>query len=103
MTPLAQVVHVVKKDLRLLRWPLAAFAVVLAMVAALNDRDAQLVGSSVIPILAVIAGMLLVATLVQEQSPSAADASWRVLPLSPAAVFVAKLLMLAMEPQNGSH
>lgn len=96
MTPLAQVVHVVKKDLRLLRWPLAAFAVVLMTVAVLDDRDTQLLGSGVIPILAVIAGMLLITTLVQEQSPSAANASWRVLPLSPVAVFVAKLLMLLM-------
>lgn len=95
MTPLAQIVHVFRNDLRRMQWPLIAFAAVLGVVAALGADNTPLLGSGAVPMAAVFAGMLLMALLVQDQSPSATDASWRVLPLSPAAVFAAKLLVLA--------
>lgn len=96
-----QVVHVAWKDIRLARWVLGIH-VLLSLAGAI----AAAVGWSVVPEsfwgpVITVSGMLLIAVVVQADSPFRPDASWAYHPLRPSAVFAAKaavVLVLAPVP-----
>ncbi|HWK90580.1 MAG TPA: hypothetical protein VNP72_11395 [Longimicrobium sp.] len=89
----AQVVHVGRKDLARVRWPLLVYAAVVAGATVSN------LGWAVAPeriswlwtTLVVVLGMMLAGLLVQEDAPARARAFWATLPLRPSAVLAAKL------------
>jgi hypothetical protein len=92
MTRLAQVRHVVAKDVREVRWVLVAY---LALVVFATVRAAGWVPSSSaigfpLMIAIVITGVLATALVVQSDSPTRAGAFWTKLPLDPMAVVGAK-------------
>jgi hypothetical protein len=91
----SQVVHVVVKDVRMGRWMILLFVVVVAAAtaAALDwpvgfaDVDFPWV------FLAAALGAVSFAVIVQADSPATVDAFWVTRPLHPSAVFAAKLLL----------
>ena len=94
MTWLAQVVHVMAKDAREARWPLVAYLATLSIATAhalrwlespKNILDASMIG-------VVGVAMFVVASLVQADSPTRADAYWATKPFHASAVFAAKVL-----------
>jgi hypothetical protein len=91
----AQVLHVARKDLRLSRWLLLAYAAVVAGVGAAAAEWG--VFAAVAPPLrmlgVVLLGTVLLAFLVQADSPARSDSLWVILPLRSSAVFAAKLLV----------
>jgi hypothetical protein len=91
----AQVLHVARKDLRLSRWLLLAYA---AVVAAAGAAAAEWgVFAAIAPALrmlgVVMLGAVLLAVLVQADSPARGDSLWVTLPLRSSAVFAAKILV----------
>jgi hypothetical protein len=94
MTTLAQMLHVARKDLRECRWPFVVYAALVVFAAV---RAAGLWSPSraleMAMFLVVIAGLVLVAMLVQSDSPIRADAFWATRPLAPSAVLVAKIVV----------
>ena len=92
MTALSQVLHVARKDLRESRWPLVVYGAVVAL--ATMNASHQTLGSFPEPMFfVVIAGMVVVATLVQADSPVREDAFWATRPLNPFSVLGAKVLL----------
>ena len=105
MSWLAQVGHVLRKDARQQRWMIAI--TLLALAGAVAQAMGWASGSSSIPVSVpltfirtisgatafLLAGLLLVAFLVQGDSPARTDAFWVPRPLSPSAVFVAKVAL----------
>lgn len=91
----AQVAHVGRKDLRLVRWHAAAYAGVVAeATASAVGWGAFAPGApSLWSSAPVLLGMAVAALLVQADSPARADAFWATLPLRPSAVCAAKLLV----------
>ena len=93
MTWLAQVLHVLRKDLRVIRWAglLYVVAAVLTITAALLswERWAPLLWAVVV----CMSGALLVGQVVHNDSPTRVDSFWATRPLTPSAVFAAKVLM----------
>jgi hypothetical protein len=92
MTMFAQVRHLMAKDIREARWMLAVYAAVVAVAtvqAAGMEQTTFAFGFA--GMLVVMVGMVVVASLVQADSPARADAFWAVRPIDPAAVVVAKL------------
>jgi energy-converting hydrogenase Eha subunit A len=93
MTGFAQVIHVVRKDLRQLRVLLLLYAVLIG-ISAENafvrfENWNPLYALAVI--FAFIVGMVIVAGLVQADSPTRSDAFWATRPLNPMAVLGAKV------------
>jgi hypothetical protein len=91
----AQVVHVARKDLRLAGWLMFAYAAVVAGATA-GALEWGISTSAVAPLPTfglVLLGMLLVAVLVQADSPARSDDFWASRPLYPLAVFSAKILV----------
>jgi hypothetical protein len=90
----AQVLHVVRKDLRLSRWLLLAYA---AVVAAVTAGAAEWGSATPLPMTGhILLGTVLLAFLVQADSPARGDSLWVTLPLHPSGVFAAKLLVGAV-------
>jgi hypothetical protein len=91
----AQVLHVARKDLRLSRWLLLAYAAVVAGAAAGAAEWGAF--AAIDPALRTLTvfmlGAVLFAALVQADSPARGDSLWVTLPLQPSAVFAAKLLV----------
>src|SRR5512147_711408 len=98
MKPMAQVRHVLAKDLRQLWWPVFAYAALIglatvhsltwpAMTKDIFDR---------LTVFVVMIGMVVVAQFVQADSPRRVDASWASRPLAPWAVMVEKLVAAAL-------
>ncbi|HLL85132.1 MAG TPA: hypothetical protein VK420_20855, partial [Longimicrobium sp.] len=91
----AQVLHVARKDLRLSRWLLLAYAAVVAGAAAGAAEWGAF--AAIDPALRTLTvfmlGAVLFAVLVQADSPARGDSLWVTLPLQPSAVFAAKLLV----------
>ncbi|CAN5880808.1 hypothetical protein BH23GEM9_BH23GEM9_26080 [soil metagenome] len=93
MTWARQVLHVAHKDVRMARWLVLAYAAVVALATARAVGYLVTEPSSWgVTILLVAVCMLLVAVLVQGDSPARSDAFWVTRPLRPSAVFAAKLL-----------
>lgn len=90
-----QVLHVARKDLRLARWVIAAYLllVVTATAVALDLRVPEVGGFW--PLLVTLCGVVAAGVLVQRDSPSRKDAFWLRHPLSPSAVFGAKVAVIA--------
>lgn len=90
----AQVAHVARKDVREFRWMIAAYAVVVAGGAAVLGGSIFDAGDPVLWTFArLVMGILLVAVLVQADSPARSTPFWITLPLRPSAVFTAKLVV----------
>ena len=95
MTWLAQIPHVMAKDLRQARWPIAGYALAVIVTwliawqwpaAFSNEFDFTMV-------LIVIAGMFVAGMLIQADSPIRSDAFWASRPLHPTAVLAAKVTL----------
>ena len=92
MTWGAEVAHIMRKDVRELRWVVAGYVTVLALATAnaLGWFGSQhsIEGGM---LLVVLMGMLLLASFVQADSPTRPDAFWAIHPHRPSAVMCAKL------------
>jgi hypothetical protein len=95
MNWLAQVGHVIANDVRRTRWYLALYviAVALTMLYAIGPALASFAVLDVGSMVIVAVGLLTLAALVQSDSPSRIDSYWKALPLDPAAVATAKLVL----------
>ena len=93
MSWFGQVLHVLRKDLRILRWG----ALIYVLAAALTITSALLSWQRWAPLLWVIVmcmlGALLVGQAVHNDSPTRVDSFWATRPLSASAVFGAKVLI----------
>ena len=99
MTVIGQALHVARKDIRESSWPIAVYAalVVLAAVGVVaTSSPVWLLSIWRAMYFVVISGMVLVAILVQSDSPGRTDAFWATRPLKPTAVVTAKLLVAAV-------
>ncbi len=97
MNTIAQVLHVARKDLRESRWPFIVYVALVAVAAARVTgwwSPSRVLEMAMF--LVVIAGVVLVATLIQSDSPIRADAFWATRPLSPTAVLLAKILLVVV-------
>jgi hypothetical protein len=92
----AQVVHVARKDLWLLRWPLLAYAIVVGLTTLSAGAviepgsDSALLGAMGVFVL----GAIVAAMAVYTDDPASTRALWPTRPLSPSAVFAAKVLLI---------
>jgi hypothetical protein len=97
MNTIAQMLHVARKDLRESRWPFIVYVVAVAVAAArVTDWWSASRVLEMAMFLVVIAGVVLVATLIQSDSPIRADAFWATRPLAPTAVLLAKILLVVV-------
>ena len=92
-----EVAHIMRKDVREQRWVIAGYLVVVALATAnalawLGSRNA-VEGAM---LLVVALGMLLIALLIQADSPTRPDAFWAMHPHRPSAVMSAKLALAAL-------
>ena len=98
MTFFGQSVHVMVKDVRQARWAFLGYAAVVAFatISALRvpQTDRQLFDLSMVVV--VIAGMFVMAMLVQADSPVRSDSFWASRPIRPEAVLAAKGLSAAV-------
>ena len=96
MMRVGQIAHVMRKDVREARWLLAAYIAVVAVSIA--SADGRLTASPQIfeagMMFVVGLAMIIVATLVQADSPTHAEAFWVSHPLEPLAMFAAKVLLV---------
>lgn len=93
-----QVIHVMRKDVRQLRSFLLLYvaAVAAAMVHILRSREGWSIFAETVVLLVFVLGMLVVAALIQADSPTRKDAFWAMRPMSPSAVFAAKIATTAI-------
>lgn len=95
MTKVAQVGHVMMKDLREFRWLLAVYLGVAALATA-HAVELKGFGNEAfgyLMLLVVLVGMIVVASFVQGDSPIRADAHWATRPFYPSAVLGAKFAL----------
>lgn len=96
MTPLAQVGHVLMKDLREHRVRVALFAA-LVLAALARAVGAPLpVGQTVLSLLVLLAGIAIVAAPVESDPPADARSLWMSRPVSPGSMLAAKLAFAAL-------
>jgi hypothetical protein len=95
MTGIGQTLHVMAKDARQHRWLLLGFAAftALATLGAVRGEGPTMLGSILWMPALVFGGMLIVATLVQGDSPTSIKAFWASRPLDPRSVLAAKVLL----------
>lgn len=97
MTWAAQVIHVLRRDLRHFRWYLAAYAITVVLLVARVYRTGESTGYFNASLLLLVGlGMFLVAVAIQADPPAADDALWRATPLEPSAVLAAKLALVVV-------
>src|SRR5215467_1014042 len=98
MSIVMQIGHVLAKDLRQARWPIAAYlAIVLVATAHSLVWSAPFSDALDLTVIAVVVvGVLSVASAIQADSPTQANAFWASQPLAPAAVLGAKLMLAAV-------
>jgi hypothetical protein len=98
MNPLAQVRHVMAKDISQARWAILLYLVVVALATthALGWMRFQNGGLDIAMFVVVAAGLFVTANIVQADSPIRSDAFWASRPLHPAAVLSAKALLVAL-------
>ncbi|HEY0023922.1 MAG TPA: hypothetical protein VGB24_13470 [Longimicrobium sp.] len=91
----AQVAHVVRKDVRQFRWMIAAYAAAVAAATTIAMRWSTFgAGHPLLWMFAIVVlGMVLLAVLVQADSPARSTPFWVTLPLHPSAVLTAKLVV----------
>lgn len=95
----AQALHVARKDMRMTRWFIAGYALLVWTPPAWAAlRGSVQVGQMGLTLLTMFAGLLLVATAVQADSPARSDAFWVTRPLDPTAVLAGKLLYALAVP-----
>ena len=90
MTWLADVRHVLAKDVRQFRWMLIVYLafVLAAMARGLGWAPLEVLGSGLGPIAVVLTGMIILASIVQTDSPVRMNAFWATHPLRPSAMAV---------------
>ena len=102
MTWLAEVRHVLAKDVRQFRWMVAVYLafVLAAMVRSAGWAALDVLGSGLAPIAVVLSGMIIIASTVQTDSPIRENAFWATHPLRPSVMAGAKvgfaMLLVAM-------
>ena len=97
MNGLAQARHIARKDLREFRWMVLLYLVLVVVATAhASSMGGQNIVLDLSMFFVAIAGMLLVATLVQADAPGRVDAFWSTHPFLPFAVLVAKVLLAAI-------
>lgn len=89
----AQVAHVASKDVRMTRWYLAGYAVVVGLAAA---SGLELVPGSLWPLLVLLLAAICTAVIIQTDSPYRADAFWATRPLPRAVVVAAKFAYIVL-------
>ena len=94
MSWLREVFHVAGKDARFARWWLVAYGLAVAGVTAWVATGGWADWDVLPPLGLILMGLLLVAILVQVDSPARSDAFWTTRPLRPSAVFGAKVLVV---------
>lgn len=97
MSWIAQVGHVMRKDLRESRWPLIGYIAVVAIItlAAIQQgsvADRLDFGATVVVALA----MVVLSMIIQSDSPTREDAFWASRPFYPSAVFAAKVALAVL-------
>jgi hypothetical protein len=96
MTSFRQALHVMAKDLRESRLVLAAFLLITAFASVAAIKPAWVgswSGSPITLVLLPLCGMITVASFVQSDSPTNANAFWPSRPLDPSAVLAAKVIL----------
>ncbi len=96
MTSFRQALHVMGKDLRESRYVLGAYLAITALATLAAVKPDWLnagTGTSAGVLLLPVVGMIVVASLVQGDSPTRADAFWASRPLNPSAVLAAKIML----------
>jgi len=97
MTWAAQVIHVLRRDLRHFRWYLVAYAITVVLLVARVYRTEESTGYFNASLLLLVGlGMFLVAVAIQADPPVADDALWRATPLEPSVVLAAKLALVVV-------
>lgn len=98
MKPMAQVRHVLTKDLRQLWWPVCAYVALIGLAAAHSIAWPKMTNDvfGILMIFVVMSGMVVVAQFVQADSPRRTDALWASRPLAPWAVLIEKLIAAAL-------
>ncbi len=96
MSWIVEVLHIARKDVRQLRWFIAAYALLIAMFAFAAVRTPASPWLLVAGPIRWLLEVALVAVLIQSDSPYRADAFWPSRPLRASAVFGAKLLVVAI-------
>lgn len=89
----SEVAHIMRKDVRELRWVIAGYLIALAL-ATVNARG--LFSGHTFPmgmLFVIVMGMLLLASFVQSDSPTRPDAFWAIHPQRPSAVMFSKLAL----------
>lgn len=89
----AQVAHVASKDVRMSRWYLAGYAVVVGLAAA---SGLELVPGTLWPLLVLLLAAICTAVAIQTDSPYRADAFWATRPLTRTAVVTAKFAYIVL-------
>lgn len=98
MSALAELWHIVKKDVRQSRWLLAAY-VLLAVAATVGAVSAEnLAGGrlQLAAVLMIVTGPIAAASIIQADSPIRADAFWASKPFRRWAMLTAKLALVAV-------
>ena len=107
MTWLAQVRHIVWKDVRQSRWILSIYVTIVIAVTARSIALPFAINAFVMPamFLLVMVGIATAATLVQSDSPIRSDALWASRPFYPSAMLAAKaalvLIVIILLPLAG--
>ncbi len=96
MTPIAQVGHVLMKDLREHRVRVAAFVVIVAIACARAAGAPVPAAGNLLSVLTVLTGIAIVGAPVLAESPADPRAPWGALPIAPGAVLAAKLAFLVL-------
>jgi hypothetical protein len=95
MSRLAQIRHVLMKDFHEARWQLGVYVAIVAVATAhsvgLKGAGGEIFGYTMM--LVVMFGMIVIASIVQGDSPIRADAFWAARPLYPSSVLLAKFAM----------
>ncbi len=94
MSPLQQVVHVLRKDLTRLRWFVATYVLLCALAVARVAGWAEIFGST--PMVLSWLAILVVVLAIQDDAPLHDNVAWRAQPFTPASMLAAKLLLMAI-------
>ena len=98
MNPLAQVRHVMAKDISQARWTILLYLTVVALATAhaLGWTPLKSGAFDIAMYMVVLAGLIVTANVVQADSPIRSDAFWASRPIHPAALLGAKALLVAL-------
>lgn len=97
MTPVHQGVHVLRKDVRELRWMIAGYALLTLLIGAASvggNDTVSMIGFA--PLLLILLGMMIAAASVHADAPADPRAFWMSRPLDSSNVVQAKLMLAVL-------